>query len=248
MKTLKPTVLIALLLCFTFNASFSQKMYQVHVDYVKPSKLAEYNKTAKEFVDACKKYNPQAPWITATTSDNKFLYVSSLKNFAELDKNPFSEMAQKMGDDWENLFKNFNTCYDKHGDYILVLDEGLTYMPEGISQTQEGQNYRKYFFLYYTPQNQSALRTAMKGIKDLFVSKGSKEYYRVYHSGFGVVENYYLVAVSAKDEIDQATKNKANNELLGDAAKEVFEKMMNATSRFEEISGWMRPDLSYSPK
>jgi len=42
----------------------------------------------------------------------------------------------------------------------------------------------------------------MKGIKDVFASKGSKNHYRVYRSGFGNLEGYYLVAISAKDEID----------------------------------------------
>ena len=248
MKTLKPTILIALLVCFTFNLSFAQKMYQVHVDFVNPSKLAEYNKIAKEFVEACKKYNPQAPWITATTSDNRYMYVSPMENFAELDKNPFSDMAKAMGDSFGDMFKRFNTCYDKHGDFVLILDENLTYMPEGISQTQDGQNYRKYFFIYYKPKNQKTLWDAMKGVKDLFASKNSKEYYRVYRSGFGVMDNYYMVAISAKDEIDHATRGKANDELLGDGAKEIFGKVMNAASKFEEVSGWMRPDLSYSPK
>ena len=39
MKTLKPTLLLALFLCFIFNFSFAQQRYQVHVDNVNPSKI-----------------------------------------------------------------------------------------------------------------------------------------------------------------------------------------------------------------
>ncbi len=236
------------MLCFTINISQAQKMYQVHVDYVNPSKVQEYEKTAKEFTEACKKHNPQASWILTRTSDMRYMYVSPMENYAELDKNVFADMEKAMGDDWGNMFKNFNTCYDKHGDYVLVLDEGLTYMPEGITQTPEDENYRKFYFLYYKPENQGKLREAMKGVKDLFASKGSKEYYRVYRSGFGVTDSYYMVAVAAKDEIDSATRGKANDELLGEGAKEVFGNLMKNASRFEEISAWMRPDLYYSSK
>ena len=88
----------------------------------------------------------------------------------------FADMSKAMGENWGNIFKNFNTCYDKHGDYVLVLDEGLTYMPEGVTQTQEGEDYRKFYFLYYKPENQGTLREAMKGVKELFASKDSKEY------------------------------------------------------------------------
>lgn len=248
MKTIKTTLLLTFIFCLSINLSQAQKLYQVHVDYVNPSKVQEYEKIAKEFTEACKKHNPQTSWILTSTSDLRYMYVSPMENFAELDKNVFADMSKAMGDDWGNMFKNFNTCYDKHGDYVLVLDEGLTYMPEGLTQTPEGENYRKFYFLYYKPENQGKLREAMKGVKDLFASKGSKEYYRVYHSGFGVTDSYYMVAVAAKDEVDSATRGKANDELLGEGAKEVFGNLMNTTSKFEEISAWMRPDLYYSPK
>ena len=141
--------------CLSVNFLHAQKMYQVHIDYVNPSKLMEYNKVAKEFIEACKKYNPEGSWITATTSDNRYMYVSPMKNFAELDKNTFSDMAKAMGDDFGKMFRDFNTCYDKHGDYVITLNEDLSYMPEGMTQTQDGQNYRKFFFIYYKPENQA---------------------------------------------------------------------------------------------
>lgn len=248
MKSTKKTILLSIILSFAFIFSQAQKLYQVHVDYVNPSKVQDYEKTAKEFTEACKKYNPKTSWILTRTSDMRYMYVSPMENYAELDKNVFADMAKEMGDEWGNIFKNFNTCYDKHGDYVLVLDENLTYMPEGVTQTPEGENYRKFYFLYYKPENQGKLREAMKNVKDLFASKGSKEYYRVYRSDFGVTDSYYMVAVSSKDEADSALRGKANDELLGESAGEVFGNLMKTASRFEEISAWMRPDLFYSSK
>ena len=248
MKTLKPTVLIALFVCFIFNLSLAQQRYQIHVDNVKPAMAGLYEKTAKEFVEACKKYNPQAPWITAASDDMKYMYISPMENFAELDKPLFTDMAKAMGDDWGKIFENFDKCYDSHSDFVITLSESLSYMPEGITQMQEGQNYRKWYYIYYTPSNAKSMYEAMKGVKDLFASKSSKEYYRIYRSGFGCPESFYLVAVSSKDEVDSAMKSKANDDLLGEEWKEVFGKVMNSASRFDQVSGWMRPDLSYSPK
>ena len=48
----------------------------------------------------------------------RYMYVSPMENFAELDKDVFADMSKAMGDEWGNIFKNFNTCYDKHGDYV----------------------------------------------------------------------------------------------------------------------------------
>jgi len=87
----------------------------------------------------------------------------------------------------------------------------------------------------------------MKAVKEMFASKGSKSHYRVYRSGYGTMESYYMVAISSKDEIDSATSSKANDELLGPDRYETFNKVMNYVSKFEEYTGTVRPDLGYSP-
>ena len=248
MKSIKTGFLRFVLFCFALNFNFAQQRYQVHVDYVKPYKYEDYVKTAQDFKKACDEHQPETSWVAVSTSDDRFLYVSPMENFAELDKRVFAGMAEKMGDDFGKMFEKFDECYDKHSDYVLVLRNELSYMPEGISQTQEGQNYRTFYMLYHTPSNHGKLREAIKGVKKMFEEKGSKEYYRVYHSGFGTDEEYFMVAISSKDPVDAATRSKANDELLGEDSREVFGKLMQATERFEEFTGWMRTDLYYSPK
>lgn len=248
MKTIKTTFLLALILCFTINFAQAQKYFQIHQDNVKPSKIGAYEKIAKEFNAACIEHNVQTSWNAAMTNDFKYLYITAIENFADLDERPFKDMAKAMGDKFGEMFERFDKCYDSHSDYIIVLDEALTYMPDGYSMTQEGQDYRKWFYMYFTPENGKKVKEGMKAVKEMFASKGSKEHYRVYRNGFGSTESFYLVAVSSKDEIDSAQRGKANEELLGPDRYETFNKVMNNISRMEEVSGSMRPDLAYSPK
>jgi len=188
MKTLKNTLILTFLLCLTSNLFQAQNnSYWIHQDNVKPSMVGEYEKIANEFIAACKKHNAQTSWLTATTSDFRYMYVTPIENMAELDKDPYTEMAKAMGDDFGDMFNRFNKCYDSHGSYIITMDEELTYMPDGISQTQEGQNYRKYIYLYYTPENHAKLKEGMKAVKEMFASKESKEHYRIYRSGFDIM-------------------------------------------------------------
>ncbi|WP_142786207.1 hypothetical protein [Changchengzhania lutea] len=247
MKTLKTSVLVICILCLSFNFVQAQQSYWIHQDNVKPSKIREYEKIAKEFREACKKHQPDTQWVTAVTNDMTYLYITPMENFAEMDERPFKDMAESMGDDFGNMFERFDTCYDSHGDYVITMDESLTYMPEGISQTQEGMNYRKWFFLYFSPEKEDELREGMKAVKELYTSKDSKGSYRVYRSGFGAMESYYVVVVSAKDEIDAATKGKKNDETLGEERWDVFMKVMGNITRMEEKTGEMRPDLAYMP-
>jgi hypothetical protein len=247
MKTIK-TIFLALIACMVVNLSAAQKMYLVHQDDVKPSKMMEYEKIAKEFHEACITHNLQTSWLTTTMDDMRYLYVTPMENFAEMDKRPFADMAKAMGDKFSDMFNRFDQCYDSHHDYVIVLNEELSYMPGGISQTQEGQDYRDFYFIHYLPKDGKKIKEGMKAVKDMFAAKGSKSYYRIYHSGFGTQGNYYLVAMSSKDAIDSATKQKANEEVLGPDRYETFMKVMNYATKMEEVTGEIRRDLSYSPK
>ncbi|MBU2940109.1 hypothetical protein KO494_11225 [Lacinutrix sp. C3R15] len=248
MKTLKKTIGLVLFLLLLTNYTNAQDMYLVHQDNVKPSMVWEYEEVAKEFNQACVDNNPQTSWITVSTSDFVYLYVTPIENFAEIDNTPFKDMAEKMGDKWNSMFDRFDTCYDSHSDYVVMLDRELSYMPNGITQTQEGENYRDYIYIYYKPENAKKIKEGIKAIKTMYADKGSKSYYRIYKSDFGTSQNYYMVAISSKDDIDSAQKSKATRELLGPERFEVFKKLMNYATRMESTTAEMRPDLAYSPK
>ncbi|WP_303317533.1 hypothetical protein Q4Q34_16580 [Flavivirga abyssicola] len=248
MKALKTTLILAFILCLTCNLSQAQQMFLVHQDNVKPSKMMEYEKIAKEFHAASVEHNLQTKWVTAVSNDFRYFYITPIENFAELDKRPMADMAKAMGDKFGEMFERYDKCYNSHGSYIVVHDEELSYMPNGSKEAIEGKNYRKWFYMYYAPKNAKKVKEGMKAVKELFASKGSTNYYRIYRNGFGAMENYYLVSVAAKDEIDGATQAKANEDVLGPDRWETFSKVLNNISRMEEYSGEMRPDLSYSPK
>ncbi|MBD1261092.1 hypothetical protein HZY62_10870 [Maribacter polysiphoniae] len=254
MSALKSTVWVTVILFLLPYLNIAQEsknqLFYIHEDRVKPSMIQEYEQISKEFKEACTKHNLQGlSWEVASTSTGRYLNISPLTNMAELDKNVMAPLAEKMGDEaFKDMFKRFNRCYDKHGDYLVYLNEELTYMPEGISTTTEGQNYRKWHFLHVTPDNIQDLKEKLKELKALFTRKGSKEYYRVYHNGFGTMGDYYVAVLSAIDEEDYAKKSKANQVLLGEEGKKVFDDVFKYVYKYEVESGSMHPELSYSPK
>ena len=253
MRTLKKIIFItlaAMLVPFIGTAQGEKNQaYYVHEDQVKPSKIHDYDMVSKDFVEACKKHNLQEmSWQIASTDTGRYFNISPIENMAELDKNVMAPLAEKMGEDaFRNLFKRYNECYDKHGDYIIYLNKELTYMPEGISTTTEGQNYRKWHFLYVTPSNIQNLKGKLKELKALYTSKGSKEYYRIYHNGFGNLGDYYLAVISAVDAEDYAKKSKENEALLGEEGKKLFDEMFGYVLKYETETGQMHPNLAYTP-
>ena len=257
MKTIKITTVFALFMMLapvTIQAQEENKekafqAFWVHEDQVKPSKTDEYVNITKDFNAACKKHNFEGAWNVAQLSNGKFLTITPIEKLGDIDDYSMAPLVEKMGEEnFSAIFDRYNKCYDKHGSYVVIRNNNLSYMPDGMSTTQEGLDYRKWHFIYVTPENRAEMAKNMKAIKELFASKNSKMHYRVYVNGFGQIGDYFLVVVSAKDAEDYAKRSKENRALLGPDSKATFDAVFNLASDYEEVTGGMRPDLSYSYK
>jgi len=249
MKTLKTALFILTLLLIAPISASAQKMYRIHEDVVKPSHIMEYETVVKELLAMLKTHNIQdTNWITAVTNNSRYMFVAPIENYAVLDKPNFvSALIEKEGrEKILGLFNRMDKCYDTELDYMITLNEELTYMPEGITQTPDGENYREFHFVYVSPGNRSVVREKMKAIKELYKTKGSQTYYRVYNSGFGTDGEYYMVAIAAKDQEHMIQKGKANKELLGEDGEKAMWAMYSNVLRYEKVEADMRPDLAYS--
>ena len=248
MKNFKNTMLTALvILTATLTMNAQNQLFSIHADYVKPSMESEYVEITKAFVAECKKHNLQnADWTQLRLDNGTYISFEAIPNMAALDANTFAPLVEKMGKEKFNaLFDRYAKCYDRHGSYVITRIENLTYMPEGAMAAQEGQNYRKYHYLYVTPSTAKMIAEKMKDIKELYAKKGSKEYYRVYHSGFGTLGEYFLVVISAKDELSYAKQSAENDALLGDEGKKLLDDLFKNISRYDPVTGYLVPDLSY---
>lgn len=241
-----------MLLIWTISFSQEEKkfqMYEVHEDQVKPSMVTQYEKTAKMFADKMREHNiSEGAYLVTNTSDFRYLYVNPIDSLGQ-NNNGMRELWEKMGEEaFGEMMDGFNGTYDRHGNYVIVMDKELCYMPEGLTQTPEGENYRKFYYVYYKPEHGSEMREAFKGIKDLFVSKNSKVHYRVYRSGYGNMDQFYMVAVGAKNGVEMEQRSLDNQTHLGEEAQPVWDKMMKFATKMEEYTGSIRPDLGYQPK
>jgi hypothetical protein len=253
MRTLQINLLITLLLLpFAFlqaqDASKSQ-MYWVHEDVVKPAMVSDYETICKELTSNLKKHNIQEMnAIVANISDNRYLWVSPIASMSDINYTAFNTLSEKMGaDKMSALFDKMDKCYDIEQNYIIHLDKELSYMPDGITQTPEGEEYRKFHYYHYIPGNSEVVNKKITAIRNLFEQKDSKLNYRVYRSGFGTRGAFYMVAVAAKDAVDYANKIAANNELMGEEWQNTYADFMGSLEKYEAFVGRMRPDMGYSP-
>ena len=252
MKTFKTTLLLVLFLIGTSSTLFAQEkqanLFWVHEDVVKPAMVSTYEKVCKDLTSNLKKHNIQDfHAIVTNTADHRYLWVSPISSMADINYTAFKELSEKMGADaMDALFDEMNKSYDTEHDYVIQLDEELSYMPGGMTQTPAGQDYRKFHYFHYSPGNEDALREKSAAIKRLFESKGSKVHYRTYKSGFGARGAYYMVAIAATDAVDYASKIAENNQLLGQEWQNAWMDFQSELLEYEIIEGRMRPDMAYS--
>lgn len=245
-KTIKHALLLAIMVLLAPMTTHAQQMYHVHEDVVKPSMTMEYEAVLKE-VGELMKANPleDVSMLVLQGYNNHYYFVRPISGMADLDKlSPVGQLAEKAGKEKVGkLFNRMDKCYDIEKNYIITLDNDLSYMPNGISQTTEGENYREQYKIYVTPQNRGTVKEKMMAIKALNEQKGSEQYYRVYRSGFGADAEFYLVSMSAKDNMHMAERSKANEKLMGEDGKKTMSDLFVNVSKIEKIEGEMRPDL-----
>ncbi len=253
MRTIKSKLFLVLMSMAITSAIYAQdeksQAFWVHEDVVKPSMVAAYETICKELTSNMKKHNIQEMNVIVTnTNDNRYLWVNPIENMAQIDNPVFATLSEKMGPEAMGaLFDRMDKCYDIEQNYIIHLDKELSYMPSGITQTPEGQDYRKFHYFHYTPGNSAAVKKKVQAIKNLFETKKSKLDYRVYRSGFGTRGAFYMVAIAAKDAVDYATKIAGNNELMGEEWQNTYSDFIGSLEKYESFEGRMRPDMAYSP-
>lgn len=241
------TFILLMIVSTTCVYAQDMQMFTIHEDRVYPSKVAEYEKAAKNLATQLKKYNVQgADYNVLMRDDHRYIYITPIENMAQLDVNQFAEMEEEMGKSaTAKMWAGFENCYDEHGDYILFLDTELSYQPGGIDPNPEGLYYRNLDYWYCTEANQDDLVAVAKKIKTVNENAGSEFYYRVYRGGFGTMGPVFVVASAAKSPTAWYAMAEASQKKTGGKTAELIEEARKYTLKFESYSGMMRPDLAY---
>ena len=255
MKTKKITGSILVFLLMSFMGLLAQEeqdmqMFLVHEDRTKPAMAKKHETIDKELIGAMRQNEiNDFSWITLVTEDFRYIYISPLDKMADLDKDPFASLSEKIGPgETKKIFDKFNDTYEEHGDYILILDKKLSYQPGGINTTPAGKNYRHITMYHYTPANAEKAEDLAERFLDLYTKKNSQMDYRLYRSGFGIMGSFFWVVSAAESPEDFERMREDNRQLFGQEGESLVDKLLQTISRIEVIRGYIRPDLGYQPR
>lgn len=249
MKTMNKLFTAMLLLLFgTAFLTAQNQFFRIHVDHVYPSSSDAYEKISKRLADLARENQEEDGWNVLWTYDNRVISISPVGGWEDLGNEFMPKTRAKLGNEkFAEIFSEFDKHYDYHNDYIIVLSNNLSYMPDGMTVTPEGQNYRKNLVLYHKARDRQKIAEIAGKFKELYTNKESKSHYRVYFSGFGNEESYMLVSNAAASPLEYAKRVDENRKLLGEDSQKLWNELMQYVTKIEYTEGYMMPELSYNP-
>lgn len=224
----------------------NKQAFWIHEDVVKPNMVEKYENATKNLISELSRHEISGiNWLCSSTNNFKYWMVSPIDNMADLDRNLFKPLKEKMGTtSYSDMWDMYNECYDSHGSFILMLDKDLSYMPNGWDISTPGEDYREFDTYHIKPEFLAEANTTAGLIQDLYETKKSAVPYRVYKSGFGAMGPYFMVVAGAKNAADYAEKNAANGKLLGEEFAPLYEKFLSYCWKVDREHGSIRLDLS----
>ena len=232
---------------FLVQAQDNTQLFLIHEDIVIPANSAQYEEASKSLKKALVDNNVTSfGFYSFWQDDNTVIYVQLINNYADLDKNFWKELSDKMGkEETDALFSKFDGTYHSHRDFVAVNHLDLSYKPE---QLQEGDyNYREWTYLYYDSKDEKAMFELMKEWKSLYESKNMENGYTVFTAGVGHYGPVVVIQGWARNELEFAENNVKNMETLGDERQALMKKTNPLIQKIETKRGWFQEDMSFLP-
>jgi hypothetical protein len=250
MKHLFTGILAGLVLTLTSLTVQSQSMFMVHEDEVNLDMVLQYEETARTFQQYLTEHNFGMALSAGMTNDMRYFYTTPIEKYGDLDNmgEHWGALTEAVGEEQMNaLWAKFDACYDAHRNYVLYLDEELSYYPSGDIMADDG-NARKWTYLYAHPDKVNDLREVSKKWKALYEKHGIEDGYRVYTGGLGIDFGMMLIVSYGKDLADIIAREKATQEKTAAEGQQLWMESIPTIRKVDVKYGQMRPDLSYYPE
>ena len=244
------SALLCLIMAVTLMAQSAEKrMFIIHEDRVKPSKVLHYEETARELQALLKKHgSAEMAYNAASSEDFTYLYISEISSFAELDKDPWAGFTAKVGEEtMEDLWNSFDKCYDVHRNYLVSLSPELSYVPEDDVMADNGHTFRRWNYYYIQPEFAAEGDEVARAWKALYEKHNVSNGYRVYRSGLGQEMHIFTVVRWAQDAAAMDAIQASEQALFGEEGSKLWERTLAVCRKIDSRDGQMRPDLAYLP-
>jgi len=223
--------------------------FVLHQELAKPSQVAEYEATSKEFVAMVKKHKAVMPHFSfdcIQSPDFTYAYVAPIKSMADMDaiNAEFGALAKAAGAAFADLNKRGGATTEYIKESIVVSAPELSYTPAQPRLKPEEMPYRHYDLYYLRPGTEPEADALGAEFVKLFKAKDIPDGYTLFKVVMGPEMPLWVVSVGARDAADYETTNAKLQTTLGAEGQALFARAFKLSRRFETREGRVRPDLS----
>ena len=252
MRSIRNLVLPTFVLAFASAVAAQEAKPQylvLHQEFAKPSKIADYEATSKEFVALVKKHKALMPHFSfecLQSPDFTYTYVAPIKSMADMDaiNAEFGAMAQAAGAGWADLNKRGGATTEYIRESVVVSAPELSYIPAQPRLKPAEMPYRHLDLYYLKPGTEAEADAVAAEFVKLFKAKGVPDGYTLFKTVIGAEMPLFAVSVGAKDAADFHAEDAKLRTLLGSEGTALFARAFALTRRYESREGVLRPDLS----
>ena len=243
--------LVSLLVVLAVPAG-AQQLFWVHREAAMPSKVAEYEKTNKEFIDMVKanrdvmpKFNFEA-WMSPDFVYTMVTPIGESLGGGDVFLKEFADVAAKTPPNVADVWHRNGSTISWWSDIIYVLRSDLSYGPPTQRLQPEEGKFAQMDFYYLQPGFAPDAEAVAAEMKALYEKKKIPNPYIVLQAvtGEGPV---YIVRTLAKDPADYWVNRQKDLEMLGPEGTALFSRVFAFTRKFESLQFFRRPDLSLAP-
>jgi hypothetical protein len=258
---MKRTLLAVALALFPLIAAQAQnappapkpQLFVIHEEIAKPSMLAQYESTTREFFKALSdgKVDPAVFSVnTFVTPDFHYIYLAPISSFAGMDKiaSMFMTLPNAVGNDrWQDLMRRGGVTMESYSETVVMLRPDLSYMPATPRLKPEENKYFRLEFFYVIPGKEQDAEAIARDYAALFKQKNWPDGYHIYMALNGENLPLLVVSIPAKSRADYVAADDRLNATLGADIKPLQARALSITRKFELREAMARPDFVYPP-
>jgi len=229
------------------------QLFGLHREVVKPSMVAAYEASTKEFIRLVQ----QAPgklgklgFTTYMAEDFSYYMVTRIASYDDIPAiyAGFEETAKAVGPaKFGDVMQRNGATVDQIAESILFEDPSLSYSPAKPRVRPEEVTFVHFDVYLIQPGRDQEAQQIAREFRALFEKKGIEDGYRLFTVLTGGDMPAIVVSVDAKDQADYAAANAVDRKKLGPEGEALFARAFALTRRFETINTRVRLDLSLPP-
>lgn len=249
-RLLVPAILSLVALAPTATAQEAEPTYfTVFSDHVDISNHAAFEESTKEFVGLFAEAGVEGvSWVTITGPDLGYTYAVPGMGPGDMDEmnEAWGAAMQTIGDAGARVMAESDPLVESREMFYLLLRPDLSHRPETVGMSPDTP-YRHYVQLQAHPAKVQAFEASTKAWADAYARHGIERGFRVYQYVTGADLPRYLIVEHARDEAQYHAISAEINSALGSDLEALYAQTGPSLKSVREMSGWVRPDLSYPP-